>query len=237
MVDLLRGEMIETALVGRDGAVGATEAFHRALSFSRAVVRVPGAALALSADRFRELHSKHADLRQIMAQYQTVLFAQTQQTSACNSVHPVEARLCRWLLQVRDLVGDEFCITHESIANLLGVQRQTISSAAHQLQDAGLIENRRAKIRIVDPNGVQSRACECCSNLTQYKEAALRPTASEQKTPVAQVHAQRAATSPPSVNVAAARAEEAGSRLNVAGRNLDDILLAEPATRTPTAEP
>jgi CRP-like cAMP-binding protein len=174
VVELSDGDMIETGMVGCDGVIGAQEAINGTLSFNRITVQVPGTALVLSADQFRELHSRHEPLRQAVSQYRDIFVAQAQQTAACNAAHTVDARLCRWLLRVRDLMGDEFSLTQEFIAQMLAVQRPSVSTAAHALQEAELIEYRRGRIKIIDLNGLQNRACECYANFKQYEDAIVR---------------------------------------------------------------
>jgi CRP-like cAMP-binding protein len=174
VVELSDGDMIETGMVGRDGVVGAQEAVNGTLSFNRITVQVSGAALVLSADEFQDFHSQHKSLRQATSQYRDIFVAQAQQTAACNAAHKIEPRLCRWLLRVRDLMGDEFSLTQEFIAQMLAVERPSVSTAAHGLQEEGLIEYKRGRIRIVDLHGLQHRACECYDNYKKYEEAIVR---------------------------------------------------------------
>jgi CRP-like cAMP-binding protein len=176
LVELSNGNTVETAMVGRDGAICADEAIHEGLSFNRVTVLVSGTALSISAARFRDFYSKHDDLRQVVAQTRSVFIAQAQQTAACNSVHHIEARLCRWLLQARDVAGDTIWVTQEKIAQMLAVQRATVSSVTHPLQEARLIQSGRGRIIITDVSGLQARACECYKNLKRYKEAAVGGT-------------------------------------------------------------
>jgi CRP-like cAMP-binding protein len=172
-IDLSRGETAETIMVGRDGVIGADEAIQEVLAFSRATVIVPGTALSISADRLRELHSKYNDLQHVLAEHRSFFVAQCQQMAACNSVHHIDARFCRWLLQARDLLGDTFHMTQEKVAQVLGVQRASISLAAQSLQREGLVQHKRGTIVITDASGLQARSCECYTTLKRYKRATI----------------------------------------------------------------
>jgi CRP-like cAMP-binding protein len=90
------------------------------------------------------------------------LFAQAQQTAACNASHAVEARLARWLLRMRDLTGsDKLALTQDFLAQMIGVQRNSVSGVAHALQQAGIIHYNRGQIEITDPEGLKQTSCEC----------------------------------------------------------------------------
>jgi CRP-like cAMP-binding protein len=90
------------------------------------------------------------------------MFAQSQQSAACNASHMVEARMCRWLLRMRDLAdSDNLILTQEFLAQMLGVQRPRVSGVASALQKAGLIKYERGRIRILNIRGLQAGSCEC----------------------------------------------------------------------------
>jgi CRP-like cAMP-binding protein len=96
---------------------------------------------------------------------------QVQQTAACNALHPVEARLSRWLLQARDrLESNNIKLTHEFLSQMLGVRRTTVTVVANMLQQAGLIRYHRGQIEIVDRAGLEARACECYEAIRRHVE-------------------------------------------------------------------
>src|SRR5581483_414111 len=97
------------------------------------------------------------------------------QTGACNSLHAIEERMCRWLLMVRDRAGkDEFSLTHDFMAELLGVRRQTVSIIAGTLQRSGLITYRRGLLRVLDREGLEAASCECYETLKRLYERIIR---------------------------------------------------------------
>jgi CRP-like cAMP-binding protein len=173
VVQTSSGDEIEAGMIGRDGVAGADEALNDAVAFNKIIVQAAGAALAIPAERFRELHSAHEPLRRHVATFRHSFLAQVQQTGACNAKHHISARFCRWLLRVRDLAGDEFSLTQEFIAQMLGVQRASVSTEAHKLQEAGLISYRRGHIRITSVDRLRETACECYGDVKRYEEALL----------------------------------------------------------------
>ncbi len=172
MISLLavmkQGQSVEIATVGREGAVGAMSGFGSRHAFTRAIVQVDGAASRISAAHFQEAMKKSASLRVTIVRYNEGLLAQVQQTAACNALHDLEQRLCRWLLQTQDRAGgDIITLTHEFLSQMLAVRRTTVTLVARGLQKAGAIEYRRGKIRIVDRRKLEKRACECYKVVSQ----------------------------------------------------------------------
>ena len=162
VVELASGEMIEAAMIGREGVVGGLSALNSKISISRAIVQVSGAASAVDVDHVRHLAEQSAGFRMTLIKHEQVLLAQSQQSAACNAIHTIEARLSRWLLRCRDLVGsEELPLTQEFIAQMMGVRRTSVSIVAHTLQQAGLIKYKRGHIRVLDLEGLQESACEC----------------------------------------------------------------------------
>ena len=172
MISLLavmkQGQSVEIATVGREGAVGAMSGFGSRHAFTRAIVQVVGAASRISSAHFQEAMKKSATLRETVARYNEGLLAQVQQTAACNALHDLEQRLCRWLLQTQDRAGgDLITLTHEFLSQMLAVRRTTVTLVARGLQAAGAIEYKRGKIRIVDRRKLEKRACECYKVVSQ----------------------------------------------------------------------
>jgi CRP-like cAMP-binding protein len=162
VVALSGGEGIEAAMIGRDGILGGAAAMDGLISLNKVVVQLAGNGQSLDVARLREIADKSRDLRTTLIRHEQVLFAQAQQSAACIAAHTVEARLSRWLLRSRDLSGsDELLLTQEFLAQMIGVQRTSVSPAAHTLQNAGLIRYRRGRIEILNLEGLEDASCEC----------------------------------------------------------------------------
>src|SRR5262249_44778159 len=172
-----QGDAIETATIGYEGAVGAFAGFGMRRAHTRAVVQVRGSASRIAASRFRKVAEESEAVCRIVVRYGEMLLIQVQQTAACNALHPVEARLSRWLLQARDrLESNTIKLTHEFLSQMLGVRRTTVTVVANMLQQAGLIRYHRGHIEIVDRRGLEARACECY-------EAIRRPSKKSRRRP------------------------------------------------------
>ncbi len=157
-----QGESIETATVGREGAVGAVSGLGPRHAFTRGVVQMPGHASQIPTVKFQAVVEQSTDIRDIIVRHNELLLAQVQQSCACNALHEAEARLCRWLLQSRDRGdSDTVPITQEFLAQMLGVRRTTVTMVASALQDAGLIRYQRGRIEILERKKLEERACEC----------------------------------------------------------------------------
>ena len=162
VVELASGEMIEAAMIGREGVVGGLSALDTKIAISRAIVQIAGAASVVDADHVRQLAEQSVAFRATLIRHEQVLLAQSQQSAACNAIHTIEARLSRWLLRCRDLIGsDDLPLTQEFIAQMLGVRRTSVSIVANTLQQADLIRYKRGNIRVLDLEGLQESACEC----------------------------------------------------------------------------
>jgi CRP-like cAMP-binding protein len=156
------GQGIETATVGNEGVIGAMSGFSARRGFTRAVVQAPLMASRISRAEFHKAVQQSEGVRNLMASYNEVLLAQVQQTAACNALHSSESRLARWLLQTRDRIDtDVLPLTQEFLSQMLGVQRTTVTLVAGQLEQMGVIQNRRGRIVIVDRKELENVACEC----------------------------------------------------------------------------
>src|SRR3954464_967367 len=156
------GRTVEVATIGKEGAVGGIVSGGKAPPFGRAIVQVPGFALRVDLKALEEAKARSPHIRDLFARYSDALLAQVMQSVACNAFHPLEARCCRWLLTAQDRAGRETIpLTQECRAEMLGVQRTTVSAVAKALQDQGLIAYRRGAISILDRAGVEARSCEC----------------------------------------------------------------------------
>lgn len=174
VVDLASGEMVETAMIGADGVVGAAVAISSKTALSRAVVQLAGSASVLAVDRFCALANRNAAFRDTLMHHEQFLLAQAQQSAACNANHTVEARLARWLLRCRDLAGrNELELTQEYLAQMLAVRRTSVTVVARTLQQAGLIQYRRGHIQLLDVEGLRDSACECYETVRSRAELLL----------------------------------------------------------------
>jgi CRP-like cAMP-binding protein len=168
------GQGIETATVGSEGVVGAMYGFGIRRGFTRAVVQAPLVASRISTAHFHIAVQKSETIRNLMASYIEVLMAQIQQTAACNALHTMESRLARWLLQTRDRIdSDVLPLTQEFLSQMLGVRRTTVTLVARQLEQAGLVQNRRGRIVVIDRKGLEDVACECYAIIRDQISAAL----------------------------------------------------------------
>jgi CRP-like cAMP-binding protein len=163
------GDAIETAIIGREGVIGAAVGANGAKSAGQAMVQIAGSALQVQRDNFTELYRASASFRALMNDYQTILLLQAQQSAACHAFHSVDARLCRWLLQSQDTTGSDIVpLTQEFLSHMLGVQRTSVSLAAHTLQKAGLVGYSRGVITILNREGLKDTACECYEVIREH---------------------------------------------------------------------
>jgi len=168
-VGLSEGQMIEVAMLGRDSAIGGGAALADGVAPSDAVVLFPGAASVLEIAAFRAVAAASAAFRKLMIRHEQILLAHAQQSLLCNTIHPVEARLARWLLRARDLSDNGILpLTQEALAQMIGVRRNAISLVAHELQRAGTIHYSRGHIEILDLRALQTTACECYAAVKAY---------------------------------------------------------------------
>jgi CRP-like cAMP-binding protein len=162
VVDLASGETIETAMIGRDSLVGGSAALDDDIALNRAVVQVAGVASVVDVGTFRGLAQQSHTFHATMARHRQFILAQAQQSAACNAAHTLEARLSRWLLRCRDLLGsDDIHLTQEFLAEMLGARRTSVTLVASALKQAGFIQYRRGHIRVIDLEGLRDSACEC----------------------------------------------------------------------------
>ena len=174
VVELTSGETIESAMIGRESIVGASSGLNGQVSVCKAIVQIAGAASALDSKRLRALSDSSATARAALFRHEQIILVQAQQSAACNATHTVEARLARWLLRCRDLQGsDDFQLTQEFIAEMMGVRRTSVSVVANTLQQAGLIRYSRGHIRILNLEGLQATACECYRNVKAHSDRLL----------------------------------------------------------------
>jgi CRP-like cAMP-binding protein len=153
---------LEVGLVGREGMVGVAYAMGMGASPFRALVQGTGSAMRMKAAVFRKELNASVSLQREVHLYAHALMAQVAKTAACNRFHVVQERLARWLLMTRDRMdSDHFRLTHEFLANMLGVRRVGVTKAAHGLRQRKLIEYSRGNITIINGLGLEAVACSC----------------------------------------------------------------------------
>jgi CRP-like cAMP-binding protein len=156
------GRVAEVALFGREGLVGLLSAFISGEALGRYVVLVSGTASRIPVEQMRRVLVLRSRLRRLVAAFNEALLAQAFYTVACNTLHSVEARCCRWLLNTHDRMDqDTLPLTHETLAEMVGAQRSTVSTVLRTLQTTGLIEQRRGGIVVTDRAGLEQTTCEC----------------------------------------------------------------------------
>jgi CRP-like cAMP-binding protein len=168
IVELRSGDAIETGMIGKDGAFGAGHAFDGRVSMNRAVMLTSGVASVISSERLVSIANEFPALENLLLDYEHFLFVQVQQTAACNAVHDVQARTCKWLLRMHELAGPEILLTQESLAQMIGVRRTSVTSAASEMQEAGLITYARGHLRINNIDSVRQCACECDEDIRSH---------------------------------------------------------------------
>jgi CRP-like cAMP-binding protein len=153
---------LEVGMVGNEGMAGMPFILGIGVSGVRAIVQGGGDALRMAAGPFRLEFERNPALQEALYRYMYALMAQISQTAACNRFHEVEPRLARWLLMTRDRVrSDEFPLTHEFLAHMLGMRREGVTEAASLFKRRRLINYRRGKIQILDLKGLKAASCSC----------------------------------------------------------------------------
>jgi CRP-like cAMP-binding protein len=154
--------MIEVATIGREGAAGLPLFVDAETSPNRVFCQVPGAALRIESGYLNKLAQHEGPLRKLLFQYHAAFTFQISQSVACNGLHDVSERCCRWLLMTHDRVdGDEINLTHEFLAAMLGVRRPSVTQTLQTLKERGLLDYGRGRITVVNRQGLEDGSCEC----------------------------------------------------------------------------
>jgi CRP-like cAMP-binding protein len=155
------GRAVESAVVGNEGIIGLEVFLGNGVASDEIMVQVGGDALWMAAATFRSVVRASVPIQLLLQRYSLALMNQIARTAGCNRVHSVDERCARWLLMSRDrLQVDEFPVTHEFMARMLGVRRASVSEAAEGLQRDGIIRYRQGRIRILDRQRLEAAACE-----------------------------------------------------------------------------
>lgn len=156
------GTVIEMATIGREGCTGVQAIFGAKSSSARLLVQIPGSAARMSRVEFTRAARSMPSLRNLMYAYVHAFLEQVLVSVACNGAHGLKERLARWLLMMRDRNDDDVLeITQNLLAEMLGVERPTITNAARELELAGLIERGRRQVTILNRQGLIEASCEC----------------------------------------------------------------------------
>jgi CRP-like cAMP-binding protein len=156
------GDAAEVGTIGNEGVVGLPIVFGDNRAPTNVYVQVPGAGLRMRATQFKKELARSASMQAVMLRYAHAFFNQVAQSAACNQFHSLQQRCCRWLLMTHDrMQSDEFLLTQEFLAMMLGVQRTGVTIAASALQRAGLIRYTRGNVTILNRRGLMYRSCEC----------------------------------------------------------------------------
>lgn len=174
VVPLRDGRSVETATIGREGALGGVVSQGYLPAFGQAVVQVGGTVLRIEADRLARVKQGSPALRDLFVRYADCLLAQILQSVACNAVHPIEQRCLRWLLTLQDRLGTaDLPVTHEVLAEMLGVRRAYLTEVLGRLQREGLIRIGRGRITLVERTRAEAASCECHAAVRRHFRAVL----------------------------------------------------------------
>jgi CRP-like cAMP-binding protein len=176
VIKLARGEQVQIAMIGRDSIFGTFAALGDPTALNSAVVLVPGVASMIEVNRLRAAADQSATFRAALVRHGLAIYAQIQQTAGCNASHTVESRLARCLLQTHDLSGsDKLVLTQESMAQMIGARRNSVSLVANTLQQAKYIHYSRGHIETTNLDGLSKTSCECYATVKAHYDRLVRP--------------------------------------------------------------
>lgn len=171
------GRTVEAGAIGSREVVG-INAFMggRETTHTEYIVQIPGDALKIASNSLTDEFNRNTEMRDLMLKYTQAFIAQISQNVACNRLHTLNERCARWLLEVRDRIeSDTFPLTHEFIAEMLGVRRTGVSEAARKLKEDGIVEYRRGEIKIISLEALEAASCECYAVLKDEYDRLLGP--------------------------------------------------------------
>jgi CRP-like cAMP-binding protein len=174
------GRQVESRTIGRESGFGLLNALGSDLSFESVIVQVAGAAFTLPRNRLADAASRSPTLLRQIVRHAQATIVQAAQSTACNALHDVRQRLCRWLLLTQDRLGrDQLALTQEHLSIMLGVQRTTVTAIASQMQRDGIITYSRGKLTVLDRAALLAGACECYAVIERSAQRTLHPPAPE----------------------------------------------------------
>lgn len=162
------GEMTQVATVGAEGAIGGIVSAGHRPAYARLIILVGGLVTKIATDRLELAKRENRRLDDVFSRYADAFLAQITQTVVCNARHSIEQRCCRWLLTMHDRMHGEILVTQETLAEMLGVQRTTISRTAHALKVQGVIEYGRGHVRIVNHAKARALSCYCYESVEAH---------------------------------------------------------------------
>jgi CRP-like cAMP-binding protein len=169
-----QGDEVEAATIGREGAVGGIVSAGAKPAFGRMLVQLPGDFVTLPTARLEEAKRLSPRLHDLFCRYADVLLAQVMQSVACSALHSVEERAARWMLCAHDRAGeDSFGLSQQALADMLGVQRTTVTGACAALQAKGAVRYSRARITVTDRRTLERTACACHGSVERHFQALL----------------------------------------------------------------
>jgi CRP-like cAMP-binding protein len=186
VVGLVDGRFVEAGMFGRNGVVGGGAALDGRVAINQAVAQVSGSGLTIETGLLSRFVSQSDTLRMALMHHEQMIYAHTQQVAACNATHQLDERLCRWLMQTRDLIrSDTLPLTQEFLSQMLGVQRSSVTLVARKLQESGLINYRRGRIHVLDVEALRDSSCECYQAINGHFERLVgwEPGLNNHKTP------------------------------------------------------
>ena len=176
---LENGSAIECANIGREGAFGLFAAMYSRVSFNQCTVQLEGPMIRCEIEPLQYEFQNSAHMQDLFVSYSETLLSQVMQTVACNSLHTVEERLCRWLLMMHDRAeGEVLTYTHEFLAGIMGANRTSVTLAAQSLQNQGLISYRRGLMQVRNRARLETASCECYAIVKARFDAFLSPPSS-----------------------------------------------------------
>ncbi len=169
LVKVMRdGRTIEIGAIGIEGVADPSAIFDAERAILESIVQIPGEALRIERNVLAQKMMHNGEILHAMRRYAAVALNQLLQTAACNCLHSIDQRACRWLLIAHDsALADSFPLTQEFLAMMLGVQRASVSLAAQELHRSGLIDYCRGRVTIVDRAGLERAVCECYGTLRE----------------------------------------------------------------------
>jgi len=173
------GREVEAASIGREGAAGGIVSSGHKPAYGRAVVQIAGPVLVIATEQLEAAKRRRPEIADLFSRYADALLAQVMQSVVCNALHPVEQRACRWLLATHDRSETDIIrLTQQSLAEMLGVQRTTVSGVAKTLEHRGLIRQHHGHVEVIDRDGLEDACCECYQAVEDHFRLLL-PEASE----------------------------------------------------------
>ena len=170
------GRSVEIGVAGIEGISNPYALLGINKAVLESVVQIPGTGFRIKRDKLREMTDRDDALHETLEKYSHFSVAAFAQTAACNRLHYIEERCCRWLLIAHDSArSDTFSLTHEFLAMMLGVHRAGVSITANALQKAGLIQYRRGQVTITNRSGLEEAACECYRAMSREYDQLFRP--------------------------------------------------------------